>query len=110
SIESRRINRMLAVLRPTLIPLMPGLPTGLPRLGGERRRRLYVEAKKGANRGKSVAKENLPNKICATCGLPFTWRKKWKDVWEEVRYCSERCRGNRGKRTDVGNTEAPASE
>ncbi|RZM19065.1 MAG: DUF2256 domain-containing protein, partial [Pedobacter sp.] len=24
---------------------------------------------------KNVKKENLPNKICATCGRPFTWRK-----------------------------------
>ncbi|MCB0558485.1 MAG: DUF2256 domain-containing protein [Lewinellaceae bacterium] len=37
-------------------------------------------------------KENLPHKICAHCGLPFTWRKKWARCWEEVRYCSERCR------------------
>ncbi|RMQ51074.1 hypothetical protein ALQ04_100687 [Pseudomonas cichorii] len=30
-----------------------------------------------------------------TCDLPFTWRKKWARCWEEVRYCSERCRRNR---------------
>nr|WP_228146597.1 DUF2256 domain-containing protein [Acinetobacter sp. ANC 3903] len=23
---------------------------------------------------------------------PFTWRKKWQRCWEEVRYCSERCK------------------
>lgn len=23
--------------------------------------------------------------VCATCGLPFTWRKKWEKVWDEVR-------------------------
>jgi hypothetical protein len=33
-----------------------------------------------------------PRKICAHCGLPFQWRRRWKDVWEEVRYCSARCR------------------
>ncbi|MFI0403158.1 MAG: DUF2256 domain-containing protein [Cyanobium sp.] len=33
-----------------------------------------------------------PTKICPVCGRPFQWRKKWKAVWEEVRYCSERCR------------------
>ncbi|PNW83999.1 hypothetical protein CHLRE_04g212350v5 [Chlamydomonas reinhardtii] len=60
-------------------------------------RPLRVESKKGDNRGKAVAKENLPTKVCATCGLPFTWRKKWEKVWDEVRYCSDRCRGNRGK-------------
>ncbi len=33
-----------------------------------------------------------PTKICACCGRPFQWRRKWKTVWDEVRYCSERCR------------------
>ncbi|MBC8166686.1 MAG: DUF2256 domain-containing protein [Bryobacteraceae bacterium] len=40
-------------------------------------------------------KLNLPSKICAVCGRPFTWRKKWEKVWEEVRYCSDRCRSQR---------------
>ncbi|MDG1055230.1 MAG: DUF2256 domain-containing protein, partial [Crocinitomicaceae bacterium] len=22
-------------------------------------------------------KQHLPEKVCATCGRPFTWRKKW---------------------------------
>jgi len=35
---------------------------------------------------------NLPTKHCASCGRPFTWRKKWARDWEAVRYCSERCR------------------
>ncbi|WDF68692.1 DUF2256 domain-containing protein [Sphingobacterium oryzagri] len=25
-----------------------------------------------------VKKQDLPQKICAACGRPFTWRKKWK--------------------------------
>ena len=33
-----------------------------------------------------------PSKVCAACGLPFTWRKKWERDWEQVRYCSDRCR------------------
>ncbi|MEM7616655.1 MAG: DUF2256 domain-containing protein [Pseudomonadota bacterium] len=37
-------------------------------------------------------KGDLPQKPCASCGRPFTWRKKWAAVWEEVRYCSDRCR------------------
>lgn len=37
-------------------------------------------------------KGDLPSKTCAACGLPFTWRRKWERVWDEVRYCSERCR------------------
>ncbi len=42
---------------------------------------------------RGIAKANLPQKSCATCGKPFTWRKKWEKVWEQVRYCSDRCRG-----------------
>ncbi|WP_243760130.1 DUF2256 domain-containing protein [Deinococcus radiodurans] len=24
--------------------------------------------------------------------MPFSWRKKWERDWDNVRYCSERCR------------------
>jgi hypothetical protein len=47
---------------------------------------------------RGVKKSDLPQKTCATCGKPFTWRKKWEKVWDEVRYCSDRCRSE-GKRT-----------
>ncbi|MDG1094972.1 MAG: DUF2256 domain-containing protein [Methylophilaceae bacterium] len=30
--------------------------------------------------------------MCKVCNKPFSWRKKWKKVWNEVKYCSERCR------------------
>ncbi len=40
-------------------------------------------------------KLHLPEKQCASCGLPFSWRKKWAKVWNEVRYCSQRCRSQR---------------
>ncbi|WP_109664102.1 DUF2256 domain-containing protein [Roseicyclus mahoneyensis] len=40
-------------------------------------------------------KSDLPQKTCVTCGRPFTWRKKWEKVWDEVRYCSDRCRNAR---------------
>ena len=39
-----------------------------------------------------VRKGDLPTKSCAACGRPFSWRKKWERVWDEVRYCSDRCR------------------
>ncbi len=39
-------------------------------------------------------KGDLPQKDCASCGRPFAWRKKWEKVWDEVRYCSDRCRGD----------------
>ncbi len=37
-------------------------------------------------------KLTLPSKICAACQRPFVWRKKWERDWEQVRYCSDRCR------------------
>ncbi|WGT49210.1 MULTISPECIES: DUF2256 domain-containing protein [Thioclava] len=37
-------------------------------------------------------KSDLPTKLCASCGRPFAWRKKWARDWESVRYCSDRCR------------------
>jgi len=42
-------------------------------------------------------KLHLPEKICVSCGLPFAWRKKWERSWEEVKYCSERCKRNKSK-------------
>ena len=32
------------------------------------------------------------DKICARCGRPFSWRKKWERDWDSVRYCSDKCR------------------
>ncbi len=46
-----------------------------------------------------VKKQNLPQKTCAACGLPFTWRKKWERDWEQVRFCSDRCRRAGAART-----------
>ncbi len=44
---------------------------------------------------RGVAKTDLPTKICARCGRPFSWRRKWARDWEQVRYCSEACRSGR---------------
>lgn len=38
-------------------------------------------------------KGHLPEKLCAVCSRPFAWRKKWARDWDNVRYCSDRCRG-----------------
>ena len=38
-------------------------------------------------------KTNLPEKICVNCNRPFTWRKKWERSWDEVRFCSKKCKG-----------------
>jgi len=40
---------------------------------------------------KQVKKQDLPQKKCVACLRPFTWRKKWARVWDEVKYCSKRC-------------------
>jgi len=37
-------------------------------------------------------KASLPQKPCAACGRPMTWRKKWARSWEQVKFCSDRCR------------------
>ena len=40
-------------------------------------------------------------KTCATCGRPFTWRKKWAADWDTVRFCSTRCRRSKPSRLDL---------
>lgn len=37
-------------------------------------------------------KSDFPTKTCPVCGRPFAWRKKWRKDWENVLYCSEKCR------------------
>ncbi len=37
-------------------------------------------------------------KICASCGRPIEWRRRWARCWDSVRYCSERCRRTRSER------------
>ena len=44
---------------------------------------------------KGVKKQNLPTKICTVCQKPFSWRKKWEKVWDEVKYCSDKCKSNK---------------
>ncbi|WP_316796687.1 DUF2256 domain-containing protein [Pedobacter agri] len=39
-----------------------------------------------------MKKENFPEKICPTCMRPFVWRKKWKNNWDSVVYCSLKCK------------------
>ncbi|MFK0332758.1 DUF2256 domain-containing protein [Rhizobium sp. NPDC090275] len=43
-------------------------------------------------------KLHLPSKICPVCKRPFLWRKKWEKSWQNVKYCSERCRNARNAR------------
>ncbi|GAB3225247.1 hypothetical protein GCM10027346_06300 [Hymenobacter seoulensis] len=46
---------------------------------------------------KRLVKGNLPTKTCLTCGRPFEYRKKWRNTWDEVKYCGEKCQRNRPK-------------
>jgi hypothetical protein len=52
-----------------------------------------------------TAKADLPTKPCAVCRRPFTWRRKWARVWDEVRYCSEACRARRQTATGPADSE-----
>ena len=42
-----------------------------------------------------AGKDELAVKICARCGRDVSWRARSARQWEEVRYCSERCRRKR---------------
>jgi hypothetical protein len=46
---------------------------------------------------KKIRKSDLPQKICPVCGLSFSWRKKWAKCWDEVKYCSQRCRRHKNQ-------------
>ncbi len=41
---------------------------------------------------RGVKKQHLPQKTCAKCKRPFVWRKKWAKNWDEIKYCSKRCK------------------
>ncbi|RYE94452.1 MAG: DUF2256 domain-containing protein [Oxalobacteraceae bacterium] len=45
-------------------------------------------------------KPHLPTKVCVACARPFAWRKKWERDWDQVKYCSDRCRSH-GPATDA---------
>ncbi|MGB0943386.1 MAG: DUF2256 domain-containing protein [Marinomonas sp.] len=40
-------------------------------------------------------KTHLSQKVCQSCKRLFCWRKKWRKDWEQVKYCSKRCRHER---------------
>jgi hypothetical protein len=52
-----------------------------------------------------IKKVDFPQKHCPVCDRAFTWRKKWRNVWNEVKYCSKRCQQSKDKSTryDTGN-------
>lgn len=40
-------------------------------------------------------------KTCASCGRRIEWRKKWERNWDDVKYCSKKCRGRRVTQQDL---------
>ncbi|EOW9419192.1 DUF2256 domain-containing protein [Vibrio cholerae] len=56
----------------------------------------------------SHKKAYLAQKICPVCQRPFAWRKKWQQCWDEVKYCSERCRCHRSSQS-LGAVKADAN-
>lgn len=54
---------------------------------------------------KKIDNSNLPSKRCPVCDRPFQWRKKWATCWDEVKYCSDRCRRRRSSAAPSENTE-----
>lgn len=57
--------------------------------------------RKHVNKGSAPAKGDLATKICVVCGRPFAWRAKWARDWDQVKFCSDRCR-SQGARPDAG--------
>ena len=53
-----------------------------------------LHAKKSNSGGDKINKRkgNLPSKICVQCNRPMEWRKSWAKNWDEVKYCSDKCR------------------
>lgn len=40
------------------------------------------------------------DRICASCGRSFAWRKAWAREWDQVRYCSSACKRRRVRPVD----------
>lgn len=40
------------------------------------------------------------HKYCIVCGRRMTWRRRWRNDWENVRYCSTACRRKGLNETD----------
>jgi hypothetical protein len=39
-----------------------------------------------------AARAEPPVKWCVRCGRKIEWRRKWRRNWDQVRYCSLKCR------------------
>jgi len=52
-------------------------------------------------------KSDLPSKLCVVGRRLFVWRKKWARDWDNVKFCSGRCRMT-ARRTAGAAPDAPA--
>lgn len=43
----------------------------------------------------------MQNKNCAKCGREIEYRKKWAKNWDQLKYCSDQCKRDRLKSTDL---------
>lgn len=50
--------------------------------------------------GRHPRREDLPSRYCTVCARRLEWRRKWAACWDQVRYCSERCRRRRLRGVD----------
>jgi hypothetical protein len=44
---------------------------------------------------RAKTKNGFPPKVCQRCEREFEWRKKWARDWENVKYCSEKCKAEK---------------
>jgi len=42
-------------------------------------------------------KLTLKTKVCENCNRSFAWRKKWERSWDEVKFCSKKCKAESKK-------------
>lgn len=59
----------------------------------------------GMKAGFKGNKQTLPQKICVVCARAMTWRKAWAKNWEQVKYCSDRCRASGDPTTNPSQTK-----
>lgn len=43
----------------------------------------------------------MNSKNCAKCGRIIEYRKKWEKNWNDVKYCSDKCRKNKSIESDL---------
>jgi len=48
-----------------------------------------------------VLQGHMQAKYCARCGRVMTYRKRWANSWDAVKYCSKICRSRRLRAADL---------